>query len=48
MITEVLLMLSPPALMIGGLAFALHPWKEQAEHFEERTRKARAEEASNS
>jgi hypothetical protein len=43
MITNVLLMLSPAALMIGGLAFALHPWKEQEEHFAERTRRAFAE-----
>lgn len=42
MITNVLLMLSPAALMIGGFAFAIHPWKEQAENFAERTREARA------
>jgi len=42
MITNVLLMLSPAALMIGGFAFAIHPWKEQAEHFAQRTREARA------
>lgn len=40
MITHVLLMLSPAALMIGGFAFAVHPWKAQVENFEERTRAA--------
>lgn len=42
MITNVLLMLSPAALMIGGFAFAIHPWTEQVENFAERTRQARA------
>jgi nitrogen fixation-related uncharacterized protein len=42
MISNLILMLSPAALMIGGLAFAAHPWKAQAENFDERTRAARA------
>jgi hypothetical protein len=42
MITNVLLALSPAALMLGGFAFAIHPWRAQAEHFDARTRDAQA------
>lgn len=39
--TTYILMLAPVLLMFGGVWFALHPWLEQKENFEERTRAAR-------
>lgn len=42
MLTSIVLLMAPPVLMLGGFIFAVHPWTEQEENFEERTRAARA------